>query len=159
MRKRHRDFRTAGFSLVEMLIVIAIIGLMMLFAFPRAASIMDHSRVRAARTTIINKYNAARVAARSSNRNAVLKLAGGNVWVELNRLTGTAKDTVGGFGSTSGSSLTGDAVTVTGPDSIRIDPRGILTFITGNVASATYVIVKNAWRDSVTINSYGRVVH
>jgi len=148
--------RKAGFSLIEMLIVVVIIGLIALFSFPRAAAVMDHAMVKSGRTTIVNKFNAARVAARSSNRISVLRCADSNIWVELNRLSGTLKDTVGGFANMAGTANLGnrDGVSVTCPDSIRVDPRGMVLSISG---TGKYVITKNGWSDSVTINNYGRV--
>ena len=148
MQRHSRPSRSAGFSLVELLIVIVIIGLVMLFTFPRAGAILDHVQVRGARTAIVNKLNATRVAARSSNQVAVLRLTSNNLWMELNDMTGTGKTTIpGGVGlnQTYG-------VTVTGPDSLKFDPRGMS--LSG---SQRYVISKNGFVDSVTVNGYGRI--
>lgn len=148
MKRHSRRFGTAGFSLVELLIVIVIIGLVMLFTFPRAGKILDHTQVHGARTAIVNKINATRVAARSSNRVAVLRLTSNVLWLELNRMSGTGKDTIPG-----GVALDSTyRVTVTGPDSLKFDPRGMS--LSG---TQKYVISKNGFSDSVTVNGYGRI--
>jgi prepilin-type N-terminal cleavage/methylation domain-containing protein len=147
----HNPFRrtsSAGFSLVEMLIVCVIIGLVTLFAFPRAGVVLDHTQVRGARTAIVNKLNATRIAARTSNRVAVLRMSGSALWLELNSMTGSSKTVLpGGVGlhQTYG-------VDVTGPDSVKFDPRGL-----SQSGTQTYVITRNGWSDSVTINGYGRI--
>jgi prepilin-type N-terminal cleavage/methylation domain-containing protein len=148
MQSHSKPSRSAGFSLIELLIVVVIIGLVMLFTFPRAGRILDHTNVKGARTAIVNKLNATRTAARTSNQVAVLRLNANNLWLELNAMTGTGKTTVpGGVGlnKTYG-------VTVTGPDSVRFDPRGMS--LSG---TQTYVVTKNGFSDSVVVNGYGRI--
>jgi Tfp pilus assembly protein FimT len=119
-----------------------------LFAFPRAGVVLDHAQVRGARTAIVNKLNATRIAARSSNRVAVLRLAANTLWLELNAMSGTSKTTLPG-GVELNSSY---GVTVSGPDSVKFDPRGL-----SQSGTQTYVVSRNGWSDSVTINGYGRI--
>ena len=148
MQSHPKNSRSAGFTLIEMLIVVVIIGLVTLFAFPRAGAILDHTRVHGARTAIVNKLNAARTAARTSNRVAVLHLSGNVILIELNSMSTTAKDTVGGFGSLGAEY----GVTVTGPDSVRYDPRGML-----KDGAGTFVVTRAGFSDSVVVNGYGRI--
>jgi Tfp pilus assembly protein FimT len=138
-------------TVVELLTVLAIIGLLLLAVFPRAGMLVDSAAVRGARTVIANKFTSARNVARSSNKVVVLRLANNRMWIERNAMSGTSKDTVGGF-------VAMDSifrVTVTGPDSIRIDPRGLIT--TNQTTSLVYVAVRAGRRDSVVINGYGRI--
>lgn len=153
MRSRLRSSRSAGFSLVEMLIVVVIIGLVMLFTYPRAALILEHTSVRGARTAIVNKINAARTAARTSNQVAVVRLVNNIMWVELNALTGTAKTTVGGVVSLRANYRVG----ATGPDSVRFDPRGMMRQDDSPAPPHTFVVTRNGWSDSVVVSSYGRI--
>ena len=112
MQSHPKDSHSAGFTLTEMLIVVVIIGLVTLFAFPRAGAILDHTQVKGARTAIVNKLNAARTMARTSNRVAVLRLTSNALWLELNNMTGSGKTTIPG-----GVALDSTyRVTVTGPD-------------------------------------------
>jgi prepilin-type N-terminal cleavage/methylation domain-containing protein len=153
MQNRIRRSRTAGFSLVEMLVVVAIIGLVVLFTFPRAGKVYDHTMVRGARTAITNLYNSTRNVARTSNRVAVLRTNGNVLVIERNAFSpATTKDTVGGFTNLSAQY----GVTITGPDSVRVDPRGLL-LTAGNVLY-TWVVTREGYKDSVMVNSYGRVI-
>jgi prepilin-type N-terminal cleavage/methylation domain-containing protein len=149
MQRHTRHSHSAGFSLIELLIVVVIIGLVMLFTFPRAGRILDHTNVHGARTAIVNKLNATRIAARSSNRVALLRLTSNSLWLELRRLNSTtATDTIpGGVGlnKTYG-------VTITGPSSVKFDPHGM--WLSG---AQTYVVTKNGFSDSVVVNGYGRI--
>ena len=148
MQSPSKHSRSAGFTLIEMLIVVVIIGLVTLFAFPRAGAILDHTNVKGARTAIVNKLNATRTAARTSNRVAVLRLTSNKLWLELNDMTGTGKTTIPG-----GVALDSTyRVTVTGPDSVRFDPRGMS--LSG---TQKYVVTKNGFSDSVVVNGYGRI--
>jgi prepilin-type N-terminal cleavage/methylation domain-containing protein len=148
MPNHFRRETPAGFTLVELLIVVLVIGMVTLFAFPRAGAVLDHVQVRGARTAIVNKLNATRIAARSSNRVAVLRLAGNSLWLELNAMSGTSKTVLpGGVGLNSSY-----GVTVSGPDSVKFDPRGL-----SQSGTQTYLVSRNGWSDSVTINGYGRI--
>ncbi len=151
MPSRFRRSPAAGFSLVELLIVIVIIGLVMLFAFPRAGVILDHTQARGARTAIVNKLNGARTAARTSNRVAVLRLADNVLWVEVNSMNSTSKTAIGGAVPLN----TTYRVSVTGPDSVRFDPRGMMK--NDGLGPYKYVVTRNGWSDSVVVDSYGRI--
>ncbi len=148
-----RDRRTAGFSLIEMLIVVSLISAITLFAFPRAGMIRDRSQVGGARTALMNEFNAARVAARSGNRTTVFRLANNVFFVERRPFTGTVKETVG----SPVSMQIEHGVTASGPDSIVIDPRGMVSYYSSGT-SATYLVRRGSIVDSVVINSYGRVL-
>ncbi|HEV8355573.1 MAG TPA: prepilin-type N-terminal cleavage/methylation domain-containing protein [Gemmatimonadales bacterium] len=143
----------AGFSLIEMLIVVVVIGLVTLFAFPRAGLILDRTAVSGARTALVNQFGAARLAARSSNRATVFRLSGNVVWVERRAFSGTVKQQVGNRANL----MAEYGTTVSGPDSIVVDPRGIaVLYSSGN--SALYTVTRNTITNTVTINSSGRVV-
>ena len=156
MPNPRRRRSTAGISLFELLVVVVIIGLMVVFALPKAGEIYDHTMVRSARTAVTNLYNATRVTARASNKVAVIRLNAGVVVLERNApFPSTAKDTVS-LGGKFHDFATQYGVTITGPDSIRIDPRGILLLDGG--PPATWVVSRNGWSDSVMVNGYGRVI-
>jgi prepilin-type N-terminal cleavage/methylation domain-containing protein len=149
-----RHATRAGFTIVELLVVIAIIGLMALFALPKLGPAYDHTMVRSARTAVTNLYNATRTAARASNRVAVLRLSGNALVIERNfPFPSTAKDTAT-MGGKFHDLYQQYGVTVTGPDSVRVDPRGMLM----PSGTHTWVVTRDGWSDSVMVNSYGRMI-
>lgn len=154
MPNAFRHASRAGFSLVEMLVVIVIIGLMVLFALPKLGPAYDHAMVRSARTAVTNLYNTTRTAARASNRIAVLRLNGNVLVIERDSaFPSTGKDTVSMGGKFHDLSKQ-YGVTITGPDSVRVDPRGMLM----PSGTHTWVLARDGWSDSVMVNSYGRMI-
>lgn len=149
-----RPASRAGISMVELLWVIVIIGLMVAIALPKLGPAYDHSMVRGARTAITNLYNATRTTARVSNQISVLRLNGNVMVVERNFPSpSTAKDTLD-VGGKFHDLFAGYGVTVTGPDSVRVDPRGLLL----PAGAHTWVVTRDGWTDSVMVNGYGRLV-
>ena len=152
MRNRFRRIGSAGFSLVEMLIVVVIIGLVMLFAFPRAGAVYDKAMLRGARTAITNMYLTARNTARTTNKVTVLRQLNDQIWVEVNNSPGTTKTV-----THQPLSLAEEyKVTITsGEDSLKIDQRGMLQ---QSGRQFKYVFTRNGYADSVMINGYGRIL-
>lgn len=142
----------AGFSLVEMLIVVVLIGMMTLFAYPKVIRIFDQSQVRGARLAVLNKFNAARINARMSSRHVFLIRSGNVLWVErrprVTPLLGSDRDTVGTF-----LNLATYLVTLTGDDTVRVDPRGLVQGTTPWKA----VFTRGAASDSIIISGFGTV--
>jgi prepilin-type N-terminal cleavage/methylation domain-containing protein len=153
MKTRFRRFGSAGFSLVEMLIVVSLIGLMALVAWPKVAAVFNQSQLRSARLALLNKYNQARMIARQGSRRAILVRDGNILWVErtppLVPNGASTRDTVGGY-----LNLAQYGVTLSGINSLAIDPRGIS-------ASGKIVLSRGvggaAIQDSVVISGMGRV--
>jgi prepilin-type N-terminal cleavage/methylation domain-containing protein len=150
MRNRSRGFGSAGFSLVEMLIVVCMIALMALFAYPKVAVIFNQTQVRSARLAVLNKFNQARMIARTSSRHSFLIRQDTILWVERTPrvvpLGGSTRDTVGGY-----LNLGQYGVTVTGLDTVNIDPRGL----TGG--GGAIVVTRQGLSDSVVISGFGRI--
>jgi prepilin-type N-terminal cleavage/methylation domain-containing protein len=152
MRNQSRRFRAAGFSLVEMLIVVVLIGMMTLFAYPKVIRIFDQSQVRGARLAVLNKFNAARINARLSSRNVFLIRADSVFWIERTpRVTPlldlSTRDTVGPF-----LNLGTYRVAVTGDDTVNVDPRGLYQGPGWKV-----VFTRGAASDSIIISGFGTV--
>jgi prepilin-type N-terminal cleavage/methylation domain-containing protein len=143
-----------GFTLIEMLLVIVILGIIGVFGFPRMSAAMTNTNVRGARTTLINLIAKARTAATQTNRIALLKINGDHAFVLLRprRLSGLGDaDTLGTvvrLGDTYG-------VTVIATiDSVRFDPRGMGT---GFGTGTTFLVSRNGHSDTITIDGLGRV--
>lgn len=151
MRAKLLRLDRRGLSLVELVLVLGLVGLLTLFSLPSVARVIDQVQIGAARTTLINLYHGARMAARASNRMTVIRVSGNRIVLERNSPTSAAKDTL---------SITDLAAQygalLSGPDSIRIDPRGMLE---SNLRTAVkYVLNRGARTDSVQLSSYGRIV-
>ena len=74
--------RRSGFTLVEILLVVVIMGVMTLMAYPRANSAMVKSNLRGGRTRVVNMLSMARAAATQGGRTmAYVKFNGNNAVV------------------------------------------------------------------------------
>lgn len=144
-----------GFTLIEMLMVVVVIGALMAFALPRFRSSTSKGDVRGAIDAMAAMHNIARQT--SIQRSRVVRLVidrtNGTMVVVSNKVSGTGVDTVGRvqslnsrFGVTLSSSPTRDTLTFT--------PRGI-----GTEANSTLLIATKAgFADTLTISSAGRRV-
>ena len=146
--------RRDGFTLVEALIVVVLLGLIVLIGFPKMSSAMVQSDLRGARTTMVNLLATARAAAVQSNRLTWIKFEGNTAHVLARpRLTIGAgdADTVGAVRDLA--DQYGVAV-VAGVDSIRFDPRG---FGVGSGATDTIIVSRGGHSPMITIDGLGRV--
>lgn len=140
-----RQSRTAGFSLVEMLVVIAMIGIMALVAWPKVTTILTRSQVKGARTAIVNLLNRGRILAVQTGQIWVVHQNGNLMWAQRASdgvVAGGVQDLNAQFG-----------VTVTGSTTIAIDPRGL------TMVPATRIIRFGRFgqRDSVVVIGYGGI--
>jgi type II secretory pathway pseudopilin PulG len=143
-----------GFSLVETLLVVVVIGLIGLIALPRLNAAFDKSNVVSAKSHLTALYGAARTAAASGSQTAVLRLNGNQVYVyawprRKAPLAGNTVDTIvrpANLSTTYGVSLSG------GADSVRIGSSGL------GMDSAVVILTKRAAIDTVIISRYGRVL-
>jgi prepilin-type N-terminal cleavage/methylation domain-containing protein len=148
--------RTNGFTLIETMLVVTILGAMMLIGFPRMRDGMTRSNVRGARTTLINLLSKARTAAIQTNRVTLLKVEGNNAFVLARPRLGVAAagsdaDTLGAV------EPLGDiyGVTVTAAiDSVRFDPRGLGTGFGGGT---DFLVSKNGKTETIRVDGLGRV--
>lgn len=146
--------RTRGFTLIETMLVIMILGAVVLIGYPRMSSAMVRSSVRGARTTVINMLVKARTAATQANRITLLKIDGSNAIVLLRPrlLPGAGNaDTLGAvqeLGTMYGVTITGEI------DSVRFDPRGLGT---GFGTGTTFLIARNGYSETVRVDGLGRV--
>jgi len=147
----------SGFTTIELIIVVAIIGIIALMGFPKIRRTLDKTNVRSARAAVSTLAVTARAAAIQRGCPAVVHFVATNatVWVTTNCVAKV--DTVSGvqqLGSRFKVSM------VATRDSLRFDPRGLsldnlgttntVIRFTGSVASSA---------DSTVINPIGKVVH
>jgi prepilin-type N-terminal cleavage/methylation domain-containing protein len=145
--------RRDGFTLVETLIVVVLLGLIVLIGFPKMSSAMVQNDLRAARTTVVNMVAMARAASVQSNRLTWITFEGNTAYVLAQpRLDLTpGADTVGAVHDLA--DQYGVAV-VTGMGSIQFDPRG---FGTEFGAVDSIVLSRGGHSSTITIDGLGRV--
>jgi prepilin-type N-terminal cleavage/methylation domain-containing protein len=146
---------TNGFTLIETMLVVTILGTVALIGFPRMRDGMIRSNVRGARTTLINLLSKARTAATQTNRVTLLKIQGNNAFVLARpRLVAAGISNADTLGAVE---QLGDiyGVTVTAAiDSVRFDPRGLGT---GFGTGTTFLVSLNGKTETITVDGLGRV--
>ena len=131
--------------------VVVMIAIMSLFAFPKVIRAFDQSQVKGARLSVLNKFNAARLAARQSSRHVYLIRVADALWIEREpRVTPQGfdtRDTVGGFLNLGGVTMSGTL------DTVPIDPRGL----TQGGGTWQLNFTRGAANDSLIISGFGTV--
>jgi len=148
------DAARKGFTLMETLLVIVILGIVALLGYPRMSAGMTSASVRGARTTLINLLAKARTAATQANRITLVKIEGNNAFVLMRpRLLPGAgdADTLGAVERLGASYGVTIAATV---DSVRFDPRGLGT---GFGTGTTFLVSRNGSTDTIRVDGLGRV--
>jgi prepilin-type N-terminal cleavage/methylation domain-containing protein len=137
----------SGFTLVETLIVVVILGLVAIIGFPKISAALVQNDVRSARTTVINLVATARAASVQTNQSIWIKFEGGKAYV----VTAGSADTIGPVQNLT----TQYGVTMSGADSIQFDPRGFGASLSGGVS---VVLSRYSHADTVTLDGLGRVI-
>lgn len=138
----------AGFSVVELMIAVAVMGLMLAIAMPRIRDTLIGRDVKSARAAVANLYARARINALQSRKITTIHFSGSQVWVTAPLGAGT--DTIGAVADlTSMYGVTVDASQAT----IAVMPTGL-----ANTGVPVLVrVTRSGKSDSVTISGYGRL--
>jgi len=144
----------SGFTLIEALIVVVVLGLIMVIGYPKVGAAMAKTDLRSARTTVINLMATARAASVQTNRRTWIKFEGNKAYVLARpRQDGAAgADTVG---TVQDLSAQYGVTLATGADSIQFDPRGFGANL-GDTSSVT--LSRNSHTETVTLDGLGRVI-
>jgi len=148
--------KRSGFTTIEMVIVVVLIGIIAAIGFPKIRRSLDKANVRSARAAVGTLAATARAAAIQRGCPGVIHFVATNatVWVTTN--CPTKVDTVSGVQQLA----TRFNVTLTASrDSVRYDPRGLSL---DNLASNTVITFTGSVGsnvDSTVINPLGKVVH
>lgn len=143
-----------GFTVIELLIVIIIIGVLTGIALPKLSTAAQKSNVRSTRIELASMVTRARAAAiqRGCVDSLHINTSTSVAWVTACKLSGSGRDTVGPvdnlnkrFGVTLSASKT----------DYGYDPRGILVGFSGGKITIT----GSGYSDSVVINNVGKVTH
>ncbi len=113
-----------GFTLLEVLTAVVIMGIVMALGAPRFREWLTHENVRQARVNVTTQLAGARSIAVVRGCESVLHIdaAASRVWVTACKLAGAGKDTIGSIDNLS--SRYGVVFSSTG-DSILFTPQGI----------------------------------
>ncbi len=148
--------RKNGFTLVEMMIVVVLIGAVTLIGWPKVASGLAKNNLRSSRTTLANMFTKARAFAVQSNRRTSINFNGNNVVITATpRLTAGGSGTVDSIGAVEKlSEIYGVSLTPpSGVTAVAYDPRGFASL----TSSRTFFVARNSKTDSVTVDGLGRV--
>ncbi|MGZ8469558.1 MAG: pilus assembly FimT family protein [Gemmatirosa sp.] len=159
-RAARRARRRPGFSMVELLLTIAVAGLMLVIAAPRARAFREASSVRGARQELATAIEAARGAAIQRSRPARVRIRTDGVLVTVDTgalgAAATGRFTVLGplrldtaFSVTVTPAVPGDTI-------VAYDSRGLASPRLGHVAR--YVIARGVHRDSVCVSNLGMIL-
>lgn len=136
-----------GMTLLELLIVLAIIGIIAGFMIPRLAEPLDDLAVEAAALRVAGAHGQARLAARAASGMALLVITADSLVVR----TVVGVDTATAW---TDAGPAADRVALSGPARpLAFAPTGW----TAGVANATYHLTRGAATRDVIISRYGRV--
>lgn len=148
----------SGFTAIELLIVVILVGVILAIGFPKMHQAVDSANVRATRVEVTTFTALARADAVQRGCRGVIHFAYGaasGAWVTACPRYNVGAGTVDTVASDNVQNRYGVSLTSTS-DSVQFDPRGLRTDnnttivrFTGNVSNTT---------DSVTINPVGKVV-
>jgi prepilin-type N-terminal cleavage/methylation domain-containing protein len=119
--------RKSGYTLIEMLMVVAIIGILGSVSLPRLSAMRNKARVNAAMTQFHRAVIAARQAAIQRGKRSFFKTNNSSIWVTVDT-TGENTDSVVVISTLD--LRTDNQVSVTSPTGLTViefDPRGVST--------------------------------
>jgi prepilin-type N-terminal cleavage/methylation domain-containing protein len=140
-----------GFSMIEMIVVVILIGIIATIGFPRLRDGLEKQNVRSAKALIATLAATARGAAIQRGCSATLNLTVDSIWVSACGVNPPAASVQVGT-----KKLVGDDFSVTLSStaaSVVYDPRGISTVF----QPTTVYVTGPQYSDSVVINEVGRV--
>lgn len=142
-----------GFTLVEMLLVVVIMGIVLSLASPKLGTAASQMAVRNSRNEVSAMISLTRALAVQNGRRATFVQEGNTVRVELAQGYGSTTDTM------ATRDLAGQHKVALGPSAkltIPFDPRGFA--IPGSVGeSRTIAITRDAFADTVCVIGLGKI--
>jgi len=152
--------RRSGFTTIEMLMVVILIGIVAALGFPRIKTAVQKTNVRSTRVYLASATTTARAAAVQRGCRGVVHFtsgASGTVWVTACPRMTAGAGTVDTLGAVEQLASRYSVTLTATRDSIQFNPRGLnMDFL------VTVVVVQGAsavTKDSTVINQIGKVVH
>jgi prepilin-type N-terminal cleavage/methylation domain-containing protein len=145
----------SGFTVIELAIVVLIMGMVMMMAYPRIRGALAGQNVRSARAATQTYVVKARAAAVQRGCTGVFHMpSDGRVWVTVCRLVPAAGSTVDTLGPVEALGARYNVSVAPSQDSIRFDSRGMKV----NFTRVTIRFTRGTIRDSLVVNEVGKVV-
>jgi prepilin-type N-terminal cleavage/methylation domain-containing protein len=144
----------AGFTIIELLMVVIVVGVMMGVAFPYLRRSSDRGGVTEAVVAMSTLHARAKLASVQRGRVTRLRLnaSGSTMWIVATKASGSGLDTIGPIENVN----TRFGVTFTTTrDSLVFTPRGIGTETSGT----TIIVSKGTAADTITVTAAGRLIH
>lgn len=151
--RTHSRLTSRGFTFMELMVVVAVIGIMLAVALPYLRTSTVKGAVRGAADAVTALHAAARMSAIQRGRTAKLVIPSGanKAFIVATKVTSTGIDTVGKVLNLA--SQFGVTITSTS-DTIAFSPRGVST----NGSSVTIVISKSTFYDTLKVSRGGRLL-
>ena len=148
-----------GFTTIELVIVVIMIGVLATLGFPRMRAALDKTNVRSTRVLLSTAVATARASAAQRGCRAVVHFtsgAGGRVWVTACPRQSPGAGTVDTIASVEQLAARYKVTLTASRDSIQFDPRGL------SLDNATTTVriggTTSYGRDSLLVNPIGKVV-
>jgi len=142
-----------GFSTIEMVIVVILIGIIASIGFPRLRRGLEKQRIRNAKALVATMVATARGAAIQRGCVATINFASDSAWVTSCGLTGNPPPTNVLVGTAKRVKADVNITLASSHATINYDPRGMRTLF----QSTTVRVIGPTYQDSVVINELGRV--
>ena len=142
-----------GFSLIELMVVVVMIGIMTLIGFPRIQSQLAKSEIRSATARLAAVYAQGRANAIETGRATQFNLLGNRVWLTVD--VGGTLDTIGTVQHLDSIYKVALTYNAYADDLIQIDGRGILS--PALAGEAVITVSRSGYSDEVHIGRYGSV--
>ena len=145
------DMNRAGFTLVEVVIVIVLIGILTAFAAPRIGSAIDRRSINGARVAITTLNAKARAVAVQRGRPTMLVRNGDTFLILARRPLTGAEDTVDVRNMYDAFKVT---IGASPRDSLLYDPRGLGL----QNSTSSFFIMRSGYADTVRIGAIGGLI-
>lgn len=147
-----------GFTMIEILMVVAVLAIMYMIAIPKIGEIRSRSSLRAARQELASAFAAARAAALQKGKTSTLTLASNAATVTvLSGLAGTSVQVYGPVRLDKDLNSTLTALS-SAPTTIQFDARGLITPVPVGVTAYKYRLSTSTYSDTLCISPAGIIM-